>query len=115
MAYSGSAIRIRIYIGEDHRHHGRALYLALLEHLRGHGAMGATVTRGIAGFGAHSRIHTASVLSLSVDLPLVVEWVDTPEQVARLLPELQSMIGGGMITSEEVHIVQYPSISKPSE
>ncbi|MCC9075407.1 DUF190 domain-containing protein [Litorilinea aerophila] len=107
MQIQGKAKRVRIYIGEGNRHRGKPLYMALLEFLKQEGASGATVTRGLAGFGAHSRIHTATILTLSVDLPIVVEWVDAPETVARLLPRVRQMVDDGLITVEEVEVIQY--------
>lgn len=108
MLMQGQAQRVRIYIGESDRLRGKSLYLALLEFLKSEGAMGATVTRGVAGFGAHRRIHTTAVIDLSFDLPALVEWVDAPEQVERLLPQVRIMAGDGLITVETIDIVQWP-------
>lgn len=104
---SGRGIRVRAYFGERDKHHGKSLWKALLEYLRREGAAGATVTRGIAGYGAHSMIHTASIVDLSSDLPLVLEWVDTEERVGRLLPTLEEMLQGGLITIDLVTIARY--------
>lgn len=105
----GIGSRIRVYIGEyDQWHHG-PLYLAILNTLRSEGAAGATVVRGIAGFGAHTCIHTATLVDVSNNLPLVVEWIDTPERVARVLPKIQAMVSEGMITREEVEVPYYKS------
>jgi CBS domain-containing protein len=98
---------VRIYTGEFARWEHKPLYLAILEYLRAEGAAGATVTRGAAGFGANSRIHTATILRLSEDLPLIIDWVDTPERVERLLPRICEMALEGLITVEEVRIAQY--------
>jgi len=98
---------VRIYIGESDLWHSEPLYLALIEKLRKEGAAGASVFRGVAGFGAHSRIHTATVLRLSEDLPILVEWIDTSDRVERLLPDVAAMVGEGMITSEEVEVIFY--------
>jgi CBS domain-containing protein len=103
----GKAQRLTIYIGESDRFEGKPLYLALLEFFKAEGALGATVTRAVAGFGAHSRIRTASLVELSSDLPIKVEWVDAPEQIARLLPELRRRVNDGLIIVEPVEIVQY--------
>jgi PII-like signaling protein len=103
----GRGIRVRAYFGERDSHHGKPLWSALLELLRREGAAGATVTRGIAGYGAHSKIHAASLVDLSADLPLILEWVDTEEQIHRLLPAVEAMIQGGLITTEPVTIVWY--------
>jgi len=104
---AGPGIRVRAYFGERDRHGHGPLWRALLDVLRQEGASGATVTRGVAGYGAHSIIHTASILDLSSDLPLVLEWIDREDQVARLLPRIESMLQGGMITTDPVTIVRY--------
>jgi PII-like signaling protein len=104
---TGRGPRVRIYFGERDRYHHQALWSAFLEFLRREGAAGATVLRGIAGYGAHSRIHAASIVDLSADLPLVLEWVDTEERIVALLPHLAAMLDGGMITTEPVEIVRY--------
>ena len=101
------AIRVRIYFGERDHHGHNALWSAMLQFLRREGCAGATVTRGVAGFGAHSVIHAASIVDLSTDLPMVLEWIDTEPMVNRLLPQLGSMLDGGMITTEPVTIVAY--------
>lgn len=113
MQMQGKAQRVTIYIGEQTRHHGRPLYIALLETLHSVGAMGATVTRGIAGFGAGSRIHTASIMALSTDLPIRVEWVDHPERIDVLVPRLREMIGDGLITVEPIEVIQYAGGRRP--
>ena len=103
----GVGKRVRIYIGEsDHWHQG-PLHLAILETLRAEGCAGGTAIRGIAGFGAHSRIHTTSIEVLSADLPIVIDWVDSPERVERVLPRIQMMVGEGLITVEDVQVVHY--------
>ncbi|HVL23765.1 MAG TPA: DUF190 domain-containing protein [Thermomicrobiales bacterium] len=103
----GAGLRVRVYLGERDKHHGKALWSTLLELLRHEGAAGATVTRGVAGYGAHSKIHTASIVDLSSDLPLVVEWIDTEERVGRLLPAIEEMLQGGLITTDPVRIIRY--------
>lgn len=107
MKIEGDARRVRVYIGESDRWHGKPLYTAIVERCRQEGFAGATVLRGIEGFGAHSRIHTARILQLSEDLPIVVEIVDTEEQVERLLPLLDDMVTEGLITVEDVHVLKY--------
>jgi CBS domain-containing protein/PII-like signaling protein len=107
MQMQGKAQRVSIYIGEDNHYQGQSLYMALLEFLRRENASGATVTRGLAGFGAHSRIHTAAIITLSTDLPIKIEWIDVPEVVDRLLPQVRRMVDDGLITVEEVEVVQY--------
>ena len=107
MRIMGPAKRLCIYIGESDQWRGRALYLALLETLKREGLAGATVTRGVAGFGAHSRIHTTSIEVLSSDLPLVVEVVDQPEKIDGAIVLIGPMIREGLITVEPVEIIKY--------
>lgn len=101
------AKRICIYIGESDRWRGKSLYTAILETLKSNGIAGATVTRGIAGFGAHSRIHTAAILRLSEDLPLRIEVIDSPDQIARALEIITPMVQEGLVTLEDVQVVRY--------
>ena len=103
----GRGIRVRAYFGERDRQGGKPLWSALLDYLRSHGAAGATVTRGVAGYGAHSKIHAASIVDLSSDLPLVLEWIDSDARVAELLPGFEAMLQGGMITTDPVTIIRY--------
>jgi PII-like signaling protein len=103
----GEQLLVRIFIGESDQWHHRPLHMALLERLRREGFAGATVTRAVAGFGARSVIHTAQILRLSEDLPMIVEVVDTPEHVERLKPILDEMIGEGLVTIEPVHVLKY--------
>ena len=113
MEMTGRGMRVRIYFGESDRAPGgflrKSLWSALLEYLRREGAAGATVWRGIAGFGAHSRLHTASWADLSTDLPLVLEWVDAEERVEQLLPGLCAILegAGGLLTTDPVEIRRY--------
>lgn len=101
------AQRLTIYIGESDKWRGKALYAALLETLRAQGMAGATVTRGLAGFGAHSIIRTANILTLSMDLPLMIQVVDTPEKIAAVLKVIAPMVGEGLITLDDVQVVKY--------
>ncbi|RME82477.1 MAG: CBS domain-containing protein [Caldilineae bacterium] len=101
------AQRLCIYIGESDRWRGKALYAALLETIKAQGLAGATVTRGLAGFGAHSTIHTATVLRLSLDLPLRIEVIDTPDKIAQALDVIAPMVQEGLITIEDVHVIKY--------
>ena len=98
---------LRIFIGESDRYEGRPLYEAIVHVARQHGMAGATVLRGLMGFGAHSRLHTAKILRLSEDLPIVVEIVDSPEKIAELLPEFDKMIDEGLVTLERVRVIAY--------
>jgi CBS domain-containing protein len=100
-------LRVEVYVGETDQVGHRPVYQAILEYLRKEGAAGATVTRGIAGFGRGSLIHTAAILRLSLDLPVVLTWIDAPERVERLLPRVRELAGSGVITVEEVGIASY--------
>lgn len=113
MQLQGKAIRVIIYFGESDHYQGKALHAVLLEFLKREGAAGATVVRGLSGFGAHSRIHTAKIVDISFDLPLRLEWVDQPETVERLLPEVRRMVDDGLITVEEVDVAQYAPGRRP--
>lgn len=99
--------RLRIFIGESDQHEGRPMYEAIVQAARRRGMAGATVLRGIEGFGAASRVHTAKILRLSEDLPIIVEIVDRPDRVADFLPELDAMIREGLVTLEKVRIIAY--------
>jgi len=103
----GEQVLVRVFIGESDQWQHRPLHMALLERLRRDGFAGATVTRAVAGFGARSVIHTAQILRLSEDLPLIIEVVDTEEQVERLKPILDEMVGEGLVTIERVHVLKY--------
>lgn len=113
MQLQGKALRVIIYIGESDHYQGKALYMALLQLLKREGAAGATVVRGLAGFGAKSRIHTATIVDLSTDLPIRVEWVDQLDVVERLLPQIRRMVDDGLITVEEVNVAQYAPGRRP--
>lgn len=107
MKIEGEAQLLRIFIGESDRWRGAPLYEAIVHKARELGLAGATVLRGLEGFGARSRIHTTRILRLSEDLPIVIEIVDRSERIATLLPHLDEMVGEGMMTLEKVHIVAY--------
>ncbi|HMM42819.1 MAG TPA: DUF190 domain-containing protein [Thermomicrobiales bacterium] len=107
MKIQGPGKWLRVYIGESDRWHGKPLFQAIVEMLRREGVAGATVLRGIEGFGAHSRIHTARILRLSEDLPLVIDVVDSAERIERVLPLLDDMVDEGLITVIDVDIVKY--------
>jgi uncharacterized protein len=112
---SGEQILVRIFIGETDRWHHQPLHVALLERLRKEGFAGATAFHGIAGFGARSVLHTTHLLRLSEDLPVVIEVVDTEEQVERLNPILEEMVSEGLVTLEKVHVMKYaPGSRAPS-
>lgn len=98
---------LRVFIGESDKRGGRPLYEVIVEEARRRGLAGATVLRGTLGFGANSRIHTAKVLRLSEDLPMVIEIVDAPERIAAFLPDLDGMIDEGLVTLEKVRLIAY--------
>jgi PII-like signaling protein len=114
--FKGERTLMRIFIGESDKYHGRPLYQALLERLREKGLAGVTVLRGVAGFGASSTVHTDKVLRLSLDLPMILEVVETEEAIQGVLPDLDDMIGGGLITLERARVIMYrPGGVRPSE
>ena len=113
--FKGERTLMRIFIGESDKYQGRPLYEVLLERFRAKGLAGATVLRGVAGFGASSKVHTEKVLRLSLDLPLIIEVVETEEAIQSILPDLDQMIGGGLITLERARLVMYrPANVRPS-
>lgn len=104
----GEQLLVRILLGESDQWHHMPLARALVERLRAEGFAGATVLHGVAGFGASSVVHTASLLELSADLPVLIEVVDDEAHVDRLLPILDEMItGGALVTVERVRVVKY--------
>jgi uncharacterized protein len=103
----GDAKRVTIYLGESDRWHHQPLHAAIVEMLRREGGAGATVVKGVEGFGKNSRLHTASILRLSEDLPVILTFVDTPERVDKMLPLIDEMMGGGMVVVEDVHVRRY--------
>ena len=107
MTIDGEALLVRIYVGESDTHEGRPLYDAIVRRLRERGVRGVSVFRGIEGYGRSSRVHTTRILALSEDLPILVEAVDEAERIRAVLPELEPMIGGGLVTIEQVEVVVY--------
>jgi hypothetical protein len=105
--FRGERTLMRVFIGESDKYAGQPLYEALLERFRKKGLAGATVLRGIAGFGASSKVHTDKVLRLSLDLPLIIEVVEAEETIQQVLPDLEEMIGGGLITLERANVILY--------
>ncbi len=112
MKIVGEAKLVRVFIGENDRWQGVPLYEAIVRKVREMGLAGATVIRGVEGFGANSRIHTAKILRLSEDLPILIEIVDKEERIASILPVLDAMIGEGLITMERVEIIKYTHVDK---
>ena len=107
------AVVLRVIFGEDERHGHVPLYEAILLKARERHLAGATVLRGQAGFGASSRIHTTKILRLSQDLPVIVEIVDAEDKIQAFLPDLDAMIGSGLVTLEKVQVLRYGA-AKPS-
>ena len=103
----GEQVLMRIFIGESDRHGRTPLYEALLELLRKEGIAGATVLRGISGFGAHHVCHTQKLLDLSANLPLVIEVIDSKEKLDAVMPLIDGMMEGGMITLEKATVIRY--------
>ncbi len=100
-----TATKLTVYIGDSDKHERKPLHLAIVELLHDESISGATVVHGIAGYGANKQIHTARILDLSGDLPVVITAVDRPEKIEAVLPKLDEMIGQGLVTTEEVQIV----------
>ncbi|MGD2101395.1 MAG: DUF190 domain-containing protein [Acidimicrobiia bacterium] len=115
MRPGGEAKLVRIFVGESDHSDGRPLYEALVHKAREMGLAGATVLRGIEGFGASSVVHTARILRLSEDLPIVVELVDKPEKIESFLEVAEPMVGEGLITVERVEIRKYQADESPGE
>lgn len=107
MKLDGEGFLLRIYIGEQDKWHHQPLYEAIVLKARELGLAGATVLRGPMGFGAHSHLHTAKILRLSEDLPVLIEIVDKEEKIDAFLPELDKMLGDGLVTLEKVRVITY--------
>ena len=105
--FEGERTLMRIHIGESDRWHGKLLYEAIVELLRNEGFYGATVLRGVGGYGSSSRYHTEKVLRLSQDLPIIIEVVEYSDRIERILPRLDEMVDGGLITLEKAHVILY--------
>lgn len=103
----GEQVLMRIFLGENDKSGHRPLYEALVELFRQEGFAGATVLRGVAGFGAHSVYHTDKLLRLSLDLPIVVEVVESREKIDAIMPKIDAMMHGGMITLEKATVIHY--------
>lgn len=103
------ALLLRVFVGESDHWHGKPLHLALIEKAREAGLAGATVMRGVEGYGAHSVIHTTRVLAMSTDLPIIVEIVDTPEKIEAFLETVGEIVTEGLATVERVRVLFYRS------
>ena len=107
--FEGERTLMRIHIGESDRWHGKPLYEAIVELLRRENFSGATVLRGVGGYGSSSVYHTDKVMRLSQDLPIVIEVIEATERIEHILPQLDQMIGGGLVTLEKVRVILYRS------
>lgn len=105
--FKGERVLMRIHIGEQDKFDGKPLYQEIVQLLRKRKYAGATAFRGIMGFGASSKLHTDRFLELSLDLPIVIECIETDERIKAILPELDKMIGGGLITLERAKVIMY--------
>ena len=105
--FEGERTLMRIHIGESDKWHGRPLHEAIVELLRKEGFSGVTVLRGVAGYGSSSVYHTDKLLRLSQDLPIILEVIETQERIDHMLPPLDEMVDGGLITLEKVRVILY--------
>jgi PII-like signaling protein len=105
MLTQGPAKKVTVYVGEDVHHHGEALYLAVLNYLFYHGVSGATVTKGVAGFGSHHHMHTARILEISENLPIKIEFVEQPAKLDAILPKLVQMVSPGLVEMQDTTVV----------
>ncbi|MCF7954228.1 MAG: DUF190 domain-containing protein [Phycisphaerae bacterium] len=110
----GEQFLMRIFVNEGDKIHGKTLYHEIVEVLRKEKAAGATVVRAITGFGADTKLHTASLLALSKDLPIIIEVIDTEAKISSMRPKVEEIIGDGMITLEKVHVARY-KITNPKD
>lgn len=107
MKIEGEAYLLRIFIGENDRINGKLAYKKIVEILKENDIAGATVLRGILGYGASSRIHSAGLLTLSGDLPIIIEAVDREEKIKDIISKIEGLISKGLITLEKVHVIKY--------
>jgi uncharacterized protein len=111
--FKGERVLMRIHLGESDHYKGKPLYQQIVELLRSRHFAGATVVRGIMGFGPTAKLRTDRFLDLSSDLPIVVECIDTEENIDGILPELDAMLGGGIITLERARVIMYRADTPP--
>ena len=111
MKLEGNGLLLRIYLGEQVKWHHTPLYEAIVLEARKQGLAGATVFRGHMGFGANSHMHTAKILRLSEDLPVLIEIVDKEDKINQFLPELDQMLGDGLVTLEKVRVITYRAVA----
>jgi PII-like signaling protein len=112
MLKAGPAKKVSIYVGEDHQYHGQSLYSAILDFLFYRGISGASVTRGVAGFGADHHLHTTRIEALTQDLPMKVEFIESPEKVDEVLPKLRELAGTGLIEIQDTTVIKPAEVSK---
>jgi PII-like signaling protein len=112
---TGEGVLLRIFIGEADRHRGRPLAEVIVETAKKRGLAGATAWKGFMGFGAHSRMHTAKILRLSTDLPIVIEIVDSRQKIEAFLPELDTLVTEGLVTLEKADVRIYRGPDAPRE
>jgi len=110
--FEGERTLMRIHIGESDKWHGQSLHEAIVEMLRKEKFPGATVLRGVGGFGSSSVYHTDKILRLSQDLPIVVEVIESTDRIEQILPRLDEMVEGGLITLEKVRVILYRAAKK---
>ena len=110
--FEGERTLMRIHIGESDKWHGKPLHEAIVELLRKEGFSGVTVLRGVGGYGGSSIYHTDKLLRLSQDLPVILEIVETTERIEQILPRLDGMVEGGLITLEKVRVILYRAAKK---
>jgi uncharacterized protein len=110
--FEGERTLMRIHIGESDRWHGKALHEAIVELLRKENFSGATVLRGVGGFGSSSVYHTDKLLRMSQDLPIILEVIESQERIDQILPRLDEMVDGGLITLEKVRVILYRAASR---
>jgi PII-like signaling protein len=115
MLKSGKALKVSIYISEGTKHHGVPVYSSILDFLFYRGVSGATVLKGVAGFGADHHMHSASIVDISDHMPLKIEFVETPEKVNEILGKLEELAGTGMIDVQETTVAKPAQISKPKQ
>jgi PII-like signaling protein len=113
MRIPAEGMLLRVFIGESDKHEGRPLYEVIVAEARRRGLAGATVWKGFMGFGAHSRMHTAKILEMSQDLPIVIEIVDASEKIEEFLPVLDGLVAEGLVTVEPARIILYRAPQHP--
>lgn len=113
MLKPGPAKKVTIYVGEDVHHRGEPLYLAVLNYLFTHRVAGATVVKGVAGFGGEHHLHTTRLLELSENLPIRIEFIESAETLAGLLPALQQLVSEGLIVVSDVDVIQHSHVETP--